>query len=385
MKRESKFETRAIHAGQSPDPSTGAVIPPIYQTSTYVQSAPGVHRGYDYSRTINPTRTSLEECLASLEGGKYGLAFSSGMGAATTLLHLLPTGSHVVSCDDVYGGTYRLFSRVMNDRAFEFTFADLTDAKSLSPLLKANTKMLWLESPTNPLLKLNDIAALCEIARKRNIITVVDNTFASPFLQNPLALGADIVLHSTTKYIGGHSDVVGGALVVNRQDLSEPLHFLQNSIGAVPGPMDAWLTTRGLKTLALRMERHTTNAEKIADYLVKHPKVEKVFYPGLKDHPQHALTKKQMRGFGGGMISARLKFNLDQTKKFLSSLQVFSLAESLGGVESLIEHPAIMTHASLPADVRAKLGISDGLIRLSVGIEHVDDLIADLDHAFQLL
>ncbi|HLG20499.1 MAG TPA: cystathionine gamma-synthase [Bdellovibrionota bacterium] len=377
MKDEARFETRAIHVGQAPDPSTGAVIQPIYQTSTYAQSAPGEHKGYDYSRTRNPTREALERCLASLEGGKHGAAFSSGMGAAATLLHLLEEGSHVVCCDDVYGGTYRLFSKVLHRRNYTFSFVDLTNPKAFDDTVTAKTRMVWIETPTNPLLKLIDIEAICSKARKKKILSVVDNTFASPYLQNPLALGADIVLHSTTKYIGGHSDVVGGAVAVGDDALAERIRFLQNSIGAVPGPFDAWLTLRGLKTLALRMERHTANAKAIVTFLEKHPKVEQVFYPGLASHPQHALAKKQMKDFGG-MISARLKLNLQQTKKFLSSLKIFTLAESLGGVESLIEHPAIMTHASLPPDVRGKLGITDGFIRLSVGIEHADDLLNDL-------
>ncbi|MFH1018076.1 MAG: cystathionine gamma-synthase [Pseudomonadota bacterium] len=380
MDQKQKFETRAIHAGQEPDPSTGAVIPPVYLTSTYAQAEPGVHKGYDYSRTANPTRAALEACLASLEGGKYGTAYASGMGASATLLSLLDENSHVVCCDDVYGGTYRLFTKVLHRRAYRFTFVDLTDANALADATTDQTRMIWIETPTNPLLKLIDIEAVSAFARKRKILVVVDNTFASPYLQNPLSLGADVVLHSTTKYIGGHSDVVGGALVTDSDELAERIRFLQNSIGATAGPMDAWLTLRGVKTLALRMERHCANAKKVVEFLKKQPKVEQVIYPGEPSHPQHELARKQMRD-SGGMVSVRLKLDLAQTKKFLSRLRIFTLAESLGGVESLIEHPAIMTHASLPADVRQKLGITDGFIRLSVGIEHADDLIDDLKSA----
>jgi cystathionine gamma-lyase len=384
MKEGTKFETRAIHVGQEPDPSTGAVIPPVYMTSTYAQSSPGEHKGFDYSRTINPTRLSLEKCIASLEGGKHGTAYSSGMGAATTLLHALDQGSHVVSCDDVYGGTFRLFNRVLSQRSFTFTFTDLTNSTALEKHLTPDTRMVWLETPTNPLLKLIDIEAIASITKKRKILLVVDNTFATPYLQNPLVLGADVVLHSTTKYIGGHSDVIGGVLVTNDDALAEKIRFLQNSIGAIASPMDAWLTVRGIKTLALRMERHCSNAQKVTEFLSTHPKVEQVIYPGHPTHPQFALAKKQMKNFGG-MISARLKANLSDTKKCLSKLKIFTLAESLGGVESLIEHPAIMTHASLPADVRKNLGISDGFIRLSVGIENVDDLIEDLKQGLSVV
>ncbi len=382
MTERGRFETRAIHIGQAPDTATGAVIPPIYQTSTYAQSAPGVHHGFEYSRTSNPTRTALEECLASLEGGKFGMAYSSGMGAATNLLHLLGEGSHVICCDDVYGGTFRLFSKVLSQRAFHFSFVDLTNPKHFDDAINSKTRMVWIETPTNPLLKLIDIEALCKKASEKKILSVVDNTFASPYLQTPLSLGADIVLHSTTKYIGGHSDVVGGAVVTHRADLAEKIRFLQNAIGAVPGPMDAWLTLRGLKTLSIRMERHCANAQKMAEFLEKNPHVEQAIYTGYPSHPQYSLAKRQMKDFGG-MISVRLRADLEKTKRFLSSLKVFTLAESLGGVESLIEHPAIMTHASLPSDVRNKLGITDGFIRLSVGIEHIDDLIEDLNQAFK--
>lgn len=380
MNEKSRFETRAIHAGQAPDSATGAVITPVYQTSTYAQSAPGEHKGYDYSRADNPTRKALEDCLASLEGAKYGLAFSSGLGGMATLMHVLEEGSHVVCCDDVYGGTHRLFSQVLKQRGFSFTFADLTDPSALGDAITSKTRMVWIETPTNPLLKLIDIEAVCSAAKKKKILTVVDNTFATPYLQNPLARGADVVVHSTTKYIGGHSDVIGGAVVTSNSDLFEKVKFLQKSIGAVPGPMDAWLTLRGLKTLAVRMERHCFNAKKVVEFLKKHPRVEKVIYPGDPDHPQVALAKRQMRDFGG-MVSVYLKATLSETKHFLSSLRVFTLAESLGGVESLIEHPAIMTHASLPNDVRRKLGITDGFVRLSVGIENFEDLIEDLRSA----
>ncbi|MFH1262671.1 MAG: cystathionine gamma-synthase [Pseudomonadota bacterium] len=382
MNEKSRFETKAIHVGQAPDPATGAVITPIYQTSTYAQPEPGVHKGYDYSRADNPTRKALEDCLASLEGSEYGLAFSSGLGGMATLAHVLPEGSHVVCCDDVYGGTYRLFSQVLASRGFSFTFVDLTDPSALDEAMTPATKMVWIETPTNPLLKLIDIEAIAAKASKRKILTVVDNTFATPYLQNPLALGADVVVHSTTKYIGGHSDVVGGAVILKTKELFDQVKFLQKSIGATPGPIDSWLTLRGLKTLAVRMDRHCANAKKVVEFLQKQPKVDRVIYPGDPSHPQHALAKKQMRDFGG-MVSVYLKASLAETKRFLSALQVFTLAESLGGVESLIEHPAIMTHASLPADVRTKLGITDGFIRLSVGIEHHEDLVADLGAAFR--
>ncbi|MEL6178383.1 MAG: cystathionine gamma-synthase [Myxococcota bacterium] len=377
-----KFNTRAIHAGQEPDPSTGAIMTPIFQSSTYVQASPGVHKGYEYSRTQNPTRTALEACLASLEGGQHGLAFASGCAATTTLMHLLKAGDHIICMDDLYGGTYRLFTRVMSQMGLEFTFADLSNADALEPLLRPNTRVLWLETPTNPMLKLVDIQALAERAHARDILVVVDNTFMSPYFQQPLSLGADMVVHSTTKFINGHSDVVGGAIITQSDDLSERLHFLQNSIGAVPGPMDAFFVLRGIKTLGLRMERHAHNAAQVAQFLKDHPRIERVLYPGLPSHPQHALAKRQMTGFGG-MITATLAGGLDDARTVLERTRIFALAESLGGVESLIEHPAIMTHASVPADVRAELGISDGLIRLSVGIEDVEDLIADLDQALQ--
>jgi len=376
----SGFNTRAIHAGQAPDPSTGAIMTPIFQTSTYVQTSPGHHQGYEYSRTQNPTRAALEACIASLEGGRHGLAFASGCAATTTVLHTLRTGDHVISGDDIYGGTYRLFTRVLSNNGLEFSFVDLTDPRRLAEAIRPNTKLLWLETPTNPMLKLVDIEALASIAHAHGITVVVDNTFMSPFFQTPLALGADIVVHSTTKFINGHSDVVGGAVVTDDDALSERLHFLQNSIGAVPGPMDSFLVLRGIKTLGIRMERHARNGAAVAAFLEGHPGIEKVIYPGLPSHPQHALAKRQMSGFGG-MITAVMRGGLDDARRFLERCQVFALAESLGGVESLIEHPAIMTHASVPAAVRAELGISDGLVRLSVGIEDEADLIGDLEQA----
>ena len=383
-KNHTHIETQLIHEGQVPDAATGAVIPPIYQTSTYAQKSPGVHQGYEYSRTHNPTRKNFETALSALEHGNFGFAFASGMAATNTILHLLGTDSHVISCDDVYGGTFRLFDKILSQRGFSFSFIDFSNPVSIRDRIQTNTKMIWIETPTNPMLKLIDIEQVCKIAKEKKILVVVDNTFASPFLQLPLELGADIVLHSTTKYIGGHSDVVGGAVVVRDKDLAEKIAFLQNAMGAIPGPFDTWLTHRGLKTLGVRMQRHCENALQIARYLEKHRKVDHVIYPGLSSHPQHKLAARQMKEFGG-MISCHLKANLTKTKKFLSALRVFTLAESLGGIESLIEHPAIMTHASVPKENRQKLGITDGMIRLSVGIEHVDDLIADLDQALKTI
>ena len=377
---KQKFETRAIHAGCEPDSGTGAIMTPIFQTSTYVQESPGKHKGYDYSRTHNPTRTALEKNIASLEEGKYGLAFSSGMSAISTITHMLNAGDHIICSDDVYGGTFRLFDKVLKKFNLEFDFIDLTTLQSLERYIKNTTKLVWLESPSNPLLKLIDIEATAGIAKSRGIVTVVDNTFATPFFQKPLKLGADIVMHSTTKYLNGHSDVIGGALVMNDQELYNKLQFLQNAAGGVPGPFDCFLVLRGIKTLAIRMERHAGNALKIAQFLENHPKVRKVIYPGLNSHPQHELAKRQMTGFGG-IVTFFIKGGLEAARKFLERVKVFSLAESLGGVESLIEHPAIMTHASLPTEVRDKIGISDELIRVSVGIEHVDDLISDLKQA----
>jgi cystathionine gamma-lyase len=377
------FATRCIHAGQSPDPTTGAVMMPIYTTSTYVQQSPGVHKGYEYARSQNPTRMAFERCIADLESGAQGYAFASGLAAISTILELVGQGAHVVASDDLYGGTRRLFERVRKQSAgIEATYVDLTDLKNLEGAIRPNTKLIWVETPTNPLLKLTDLRAVAEIARRRRILAVADNTFASPYIQRPIECGIDIVMHSTTKYLNGHSDMVGGAAVVgDNKELRERLAFLHNAVGAIQGPFDSFLALRGLKTLALRMERHSASAIAIAQWLEKHPKVNRVFYPGLASHPQHALAKGQMRAFGG-MISVELKTDLAGARAFLERCELFALAESLGGVESLIEHPGIMTHGSVPADVRASLGISDSLIRLSVGIEDTDDLIADLDKAF---
>lgn len=341
---EHRFETRAIHAGCEPDAGTGAIMTPIFQTSTYVQESPGKHKGYDYSRTHNPTRTALEKNIASLEEGNYGLAFSSGMSAILTIIQLFNPGDHIICCDDVYGGTFRLFDKVLKRYKLEFDFADLTNPQSLERYTRDNTKLVWLESPSNPLLKLIDIETIVRTAKKENIFIVVDNTFATPFFQKPLKLGADIVMHSTTKYLNGHSDVIGGALVTNNRELYDKLQFLQNAAGAVPGPFDCFLVLRGIKTLAVRMERHAENAMRIAQFLETHPKVRRVIYPGLKSHPQHGLARKQMAGFGG-IITFFIKGGLEEARRFLERVRIFSLAESLGGVESLIEHPAIMTHA----------------------------------------
>ncbi|QDG54053.1 cystathionine gamma-synthase [Persicimonas caeni] len=380
--REFGFGTRAIHAGQEPDPTTGAIMTPIFQTSTYVQSSPGEHTGYEYSRSQNPTRHALEDCVASLEGGKHGIAFGSGCAATTTILHMLESGDHVVSGDDVYGGTYRLFTRVFDQMDVDFSFVDMTDVDAFEASLTDKTKLVWLESPTNPLLKICDIEKICEIAHARDIPVVVDNTFMSPYFQQPLALGADMVVHSMTKFINGHSDVVAGMVVTNDDDIAEKLHFLQNSMGAVPGPMDCWLVLRGLKTLHVRMRQHQENAQRIAAFLDSHDAVERVIYPGLESHPQYEIAQRQMSG-PGGMITFFLKGGLDKARRMLEAVEVFALAESLGGVESLIEHPAIMTHASVPKEVREELGITDGLVRLSVGIEDGDDLLADLEQALE--
>ena len=371
--------TRAIHAGQHPDPSTGAIMVPIYATSTYVQKSPGVHQGYEYSRTQNPTRMAYERCVADLEGGRAGYAFASGLGAASTVLDLLDSGSHVIAMDDLYGGTYRLFERVRRRSAgLDFTFIDLNDTAALKAALKPNTKMIWAETPTNPMLKLVDLAKLGAFAKKHNLILVVDNTFCSPMLQRPLEFGAHLVLHSATKYLNGHSDMVGGVVVAgDDKDLVERMGFLQNSVGAVAGPFDSFLAMRGLKTLHLRMRAHCAGAAELAGWLEKHPAVERVIYPGLKSHPQNALAKRQMDG-PGGIISIVVKGGLRKARRVLERCTLFSLAESLGGVESLIEHPAIMTHASVPPANRKRLGISDGLIRLSVGVEDVEDLRAEL-------
>jgi cystathionine gamma-lyase len=378
---KQKFETRAIHAGCEPEPVTGAVMTPIFQTSTFVQESPGKKKeGYAYARTHNPTRTALEKNIASLEEGVYGLAFSSGMAAISTVTQMLNAGDHVLSCDDVYSGTFRVFEKVFKRHNLEFDFIDMTNPHSLEEHIKDNTKIIWLESPSNPLLKITDIELITRIAKSKNILTVIDNTFATPFFQKPLSLGVDIVVHSTTKYLNGHSDIIGGAVVTNDKELFDKIRFIQNTTGSVPGPFDCFLVLRGIKTLAVRMERHQQNAMKIAQFLENHPKVRRVIYPGLKSHPQHELAKKQMSGFGG-IISFFIKGGLTASRSFLEKVEIFSLAESLGGVESLIEHPAIMTHTSLPQEVKEKLGISDELIRISVGIENVDDLIDDLDKA----
>lgn len=378
---EQRFETRAIHAGQPPEKVTGAVCVPVFLTSTYAQPSLGQHTGYEYSRTGNPTRNALEDNLASLEGAKHGICFSSGCAASSTIAHWLGEGSHMICGDDVYGGTYRLFNSVFSAAGRSFDFVDLSDPQTLVKHIKPNTKALWLESPTNPLLKLSDIKALAEIAHAHGLKVIVDNTFMSPYFQQPLSLGADIVVHSCTKYLGGHSDVVMGVAITDDDAIAAKLRYLQNSVGAVPGPMDCFLVMRGTKTLAVRMKEHACSAQHIAEWLETRDEVSKVIYPGLESHPQHALAKAQMSGFGG-MISFVLAGGLPAARSFLEACELFTLAESLGGVESLVEHPAIMTHASIPAEIRAQLGIDDGLVRLSVGIEHLDDLKADLERAF---
>jgi cystathionine gamma-lyase len=383
------FGTRAIHAGQAPDPSTGAIMPPIYATSTFVQASPGVHKGLDYGRSHNPTRWALERCVADLEGGCRGFAFASGMAATATVLELLDSGAHVVAGDDLYGGTFRLFERVRRKSAgHAFTFVDLSSVDNLARALRADTRLLWVETPTNPLLKLVDLARVAELCRARGVLTVADNTFATPWVQRPLEAGFDIVVHSTTKYLNGHSDIIGGCAIVSGESRLEAtverLAFLQNAVGAIQGPFDSFLALRGLKTLALRMERHCDNALELAQWLEAQPEVARVRYPGLASHPQHELGKRQMRGFGG-MISLELKANLDGTRRFLERCEIFALAESLGGVESLIEHPAIMTHATIPAEQRAQLGIGDSFVRLSVGVEDVDDLRRDLREALDAI
>ena len=379
--RKKQLATRAIHAGQSPDPSTGAIMPPIYATSTYVQSGPGEHQGYEYSRTQNPTRMAYERCLADLESGTHGFAFASGMAATSTILELLDSGSHVVAMDDLYGGTRRLFAGVRERSAgLSFNFVDMTDLSLLERALTPATRMIWLETPTNPLLKIVDLQAVAELAGRHGALVVVDNTFATPCLQRPLAFGADVVVHSATKYLNGHSDMVGGIIATADDELAEQLGYLQNSIGAVAGPFDSFLALRGLKTLPLRMERHSENALAIANWLTRHARVAEVLYPGLESHPQHALARQQMTAFGG-IVTFFLDGTIDDVSQFLKKSELFALAESLGGVESLVNHPARMTHASVPADVRADLGITDQMIRLSVGIESQDDLIADLEQA----
>ena len=382
--KHHKIGTRAIHAGQSPDPSTGAVMTPIYATSTYVQKSPGVHQGYEYSRSHNPTRFAYERCVASLESGTQGYAFASGLAATATVLDSLDAGSHVVCMDDVYGGTYRLFENVRRRSAnLDFTFVDLNDMVALEAAVKPNTKLIWCETPTNPLLKIVDISRLAEFARKRGIRLAGDNTFSSPILQRPLELGAHLVMHSATKYLNGHSDIVGGMLVVgDDKELAEQMTYLQNAVGGVQGPFDSFLALRGLKTLHLRMKAHCENAGELASWLEKHPAIEKVLYPGLASHPQHALAKSQMDGFGG-MISIFLKGGLESARRFMERTELFACAESLGGVESLVNHPAIMTHASIPAERRAALGVTDNLVRLSVGVENIEDLRDELDAALK--
>lgn len=376
-----KPATKFIHAGAEPDPSTGAIMTPIYQTSTYVQEAPGKNKGYEYARSQNPTRKALEDALAIIENGKYGLAFSSGVAATDAVLKLLTPGDEVISGNDLYGGTYRLFTKIFEKFGIRFRYVDMTDISAIAGAITNNTKLIWTETPTNPLMNITDIGAVTELAKKHNILVCVDNTFASPYLQNPLDFGADIVMHSSTKYLGGHSDVIQGALVMNDPSLREQLYFIQKSCGAVPGPMDCFLVLRGIKTLHVRMQRHCENGEKVARFLRQHPKVGKVYWCGFEDHPGYAVAKKQMRGFGGMMSFTLKDESLETAMKVLSSTKIFSLAESLGGVESLINHPASMTHASIPREERIKNGLSDSLIRLSVGIEDLEDLVLDLEQA----
>jgi cystathionine gamma-lyase len=375
-----KFDTLAIHAGQQPDPSTGAIMTPVYLTSTYVQDGPGEHKGYEYSRTKNPTRLALEGCLAALEGAKYGAAFASGCAAADMLMHLLEAGDHVICSDDVYGGTFRLFDKVFKRQGLSFSFVDLTNPTALEAAVTPKTKAVWVETPTNPMLKLIDLARVAEVAKKKNLLSICDNTFMTPYFQRPLELGMDVVVHSTTKYINGHSDCVGGFACTSNKELADRMYFIQNAVGGVASPMDSFLVLRGVKTLHVRMQRHQENAARISEWLTGQPKVAKVTYPGLKTHPQHELAKKQMKGFGG-MMTFEIKGGIEAARRFLKKVQIFACAESLGGVESLIEHPAIMTHASVPKENREKLGISDGLIRLSVGIEDAGDLQDDLAQA----
>jgi cystathionine gamma-lyase len=377
------LDTRLIHAGQEPDSGTGAIMTPIFQTSTYVQESPGKHKGFAYARGKNPTRMALEKCLASLEGAKYGLCFSSGMGSIDAIIKLLKAGDEVITGDDLYGGTYRMFTKVFAPLGIKFHFIDLKDSENIKKHLNSNTKLLWVETPTNPTMQIVDLEACAKISKENKLIFAVDNTFASPYLQNPIALGADIVMHSVTKYLGGHSDVIMGALCLNDDKLYEHLAFIHNSCGAVPGPMDSFLVLRGLKTLHVRMDRHCFNGRKVAEYLKAHPAIEKIYWPGFTDHPNHAIAKKQMRDFGG-MISIVLKnADLEKTFRIASSFKVFSLAESLGGVESLVNHPATMTHASIPKEERERVGVVDNLLRFSVGIEHIDDLLKDLDNALK--
>ncbi len=381
MADKARFETLAIHAGQSPDPTTGAIMTPVYLTSTYVQDGPGVHKGFEYGRTRNPTRDALEGCLAALEGARHGLCFASGLAATDALLHTLEAGDHVVYSDDVYGGTFRIFDKVYRRHGVSFDAVDMTDPRNVEAALRKSTRLVWIESPTNPMLKIVDLAAVARVARAAGARTVVDNTFATPYFQQPLLHGIDAVVHSTTKYLNGHSDVVGGAVLTSDDALHERLRFLQNAVGAVNGPLDAFLVLRGLKTLHVRMERHAENALRLARHLETHPQVEKVTYPGLPSHPQHALAARQMRG-SGGMLTFVIRGGLPAARAFRRAVRIFACAESLGGVESLIEHPAIMTHASVPPEARARLGIADGFIRVSAGIESAEDLLEDLERGF---
>jgi len=377
---EFEFETRAIHAGQAPDPTTGAVITPLYLTSTYAHSSPGVHQGYDYSRSGNPTRRAFEDCVANLEGARFGFAMASGSVGTATIVHLLSAGDHVVACDDMYGGSYRLFERVFKQQGIEFTYVDMTDANNIEKAVRKNTRLIWVETPSNPMLKVIDIARAAEVAHMSRALLAVDNTFMSPYFQRPIALGADIVMHSTTKYINGHSDLIGGVVITDDDELAQRLKFMSNAVGGVQSAFDAFLCLRSLKTLAVRMNAHEANALAVARFLEAHPKIESVRYTGLPSHPQHALAERQMSGHGG-MLTCNVAGDLDATRRFLQSVRIFALAESLGGVESLIEHPAIMTHASLPQSVRESLGIGDNLVRVSVGIEAQADLLRDLDRA----
>ena len=386
MKKQHEFSTRAIHAGQEPDPTTGAIMTPIYATSTYVQESPGKHKGYDYARSINPTRLAYEKCVADLESGTRGFAFASGLAAMSTALDLLESGSHVVVSDDLYGGTFRLFEKVRRGSAnLDFAYVDLTDASRFESAIKTNTRMVWIETPSNPLLKIIDLEAIAKVAREHKIISVSDNTFATPWIQRPIEFGFDLVTHSATKYLNGHSDMIGGVTVVGEsKELGDRMWFLQNSVGAIAGAFDSFLVLRSLKTLALRMERHCANALEIARWLEEQPQVESVSYPGLKSHPQHDLARTQMRGFGG-MVTIVLKTDLEGTRRFLENTQLFALAESLGGVESLINHPALMTHASVPKEQREKLGVTDSLVRISVGVEDLRDLVDDLKTALETI
>ncbi|WP_196889980.1 cystathionine gamma-synthase [Aureivirga sp. CE67] len=380
-----KFNTKAIHGKQEHDPSTGAVMPPIYQTSTYAQTSPGAHKGYEYSRSSNPTRTALENAIASIENGEFGLAFGSGLAAIDCVLKLLKPGDEVISTNDLYGGTYRIFTRVFEQYGIKFHFVGMENADNIENFVNENTKMVWVETPTNPMMNIIDIKKSAEVSKKHNLLLVVDNTFATPYLQNPLDLGADIVMHSATKYLGGHSDVVMGALVVNDKDLADRLYFIQNSCGAICGPMDSFLVLRGIKTLHVRMQRHCENGRAVAEFLASHPKVEKVYWPGFETHPNHEIAKEQMRDFGGMISFTTVGDNLENALKIVENLKIITLAESLGGVESLVGHPVSMTHASIPKEEREKIGVVDSLIRLSVGIEDKDDLIEDLKNALELI